>query len=160
MIQKRRLQWLGHLERMLADRLPKKLLTSKITDGRRQQGGQKQRWHDLVHKDLKTLSLVDVWKQEAHKRKLWRENITKRLHGLNREKKLEDKSKNSLACSFAGGTKICANKAGLANHYRQIHQTQQTIRCEYCSLSFKHQGIPNHRKKCSTSNLLHLPHGG
>ena len=28
MIQKRRLQWLGHLERMPADRLPKKLLTS------------------------------------------------------------------------------------------------------------------------------------
>ena len=43
MIQKRRLQWLGHLERMPADRLLKKLLTSKITDGRRQQGGQKQR---------------------------------------------------------------------------------------------------------------------
>ena len=90
MIQKKRLQWLGHLERMPADQLPKKLLTSKITDGRRQQGGQKQRWHDLVHKDLKTLKLVDVWKQEAHKRKLWQENITKRLHGLNREKKLEN----------------------------------------------------------------------
>ena len=160
MIQKRRLQWLGHLERMPADRLPKKLLTSKITDGRRQQDGRKQRWHDLVHKDLKTLNLVDVWKQEAHKRKLWRENITKRLHGLNRKKELEDKSKNSLACSFAECTKICANKAGLANHYRQIHQTQQTIRCEYCGQSFKHQGIHNHRKKCSTSNLLHLPHGG
>ena len=65
-----------------------------------------------------------------------------------------------LACSFAGCTKICANKAGLSNHYRRIHQTQQTIRCEYCGLSFKHQGIHNHRKKCSTSNLLHLPHGG
>ena len=74
MIQKRRLQWLGHLERTSADRLPKKLLTSKIMDGKRQQGGQKQKWHDLVHKDLKTLNLVDVWKQEAHKRKLARKH--------------------------------------------------------------------------------------
>ena len=90
MIQKRRLQRLGHFERMPTDRLPKKLPTSKITDGRRQQSGQKHRCHDLVHKDLKTLNLVDVWKQEAHNRKLWRENITKRLHGLIREKELED----------------------------------------------------------------------
>ena len=48
MIQKRRLKWLGHL------------LISKIADGKRHQGGQKQRWHDLVQSDLKKLNIVDV----------------------------------------------------------------------------------------------------
>ena len=43
MIQKKRLQWLGHVERMHDDRLPKKILVSKIMDGNRHQRGQKQR---------------------------------------------------------------------------------------------------------------------
>ena len=61
MIQKRRLQWLGHVERMHDNHLPKKLLVSKIRDGKRDQGGQKQTWHDLIHADLKEVNMVTSW---------------------------------------------------------------------------------------------------
>ena len=53
MIQKRRLQLLGHVERMHDNRLPKNLL-SKIRNGRRNQSRKKQRWYYPVHADLKS----------------------------------------------------------------------------------------------------------
>ena len=43
MIQKKRLKWLEHLERMPDDRFSRRLLVSKIAGGKRHQGGQKQR---------------------------------------------------------------------------------------------------------------------
>ena len=90
MIQKRRLQWLGHVERIHDDRLPKKLLVSKIRDGKRHQGGQKQRWHDLIHADLKEVNMVTSWKTEARDRKKWRTNIyffMTSMHVRNQQKK-------------------------------------------------------------------------
>ena len=75
MIQRRRLQWLGHLERMENSRLQKKLMVSKIAEGSRSQGGQKKRWHDLIYTDLKKLNIIDTWKTEARNRNDWRKNI-------------------------------------------------------------------------------------
>ena len=182
MIQKRRLQWLGHVERMHDDRLPKKLLVSKIKDGKRHQGGQKQRWHDLIHADLKEVNMATSWKTEAREKE-WRTNIYNLLHDFNARKKSSEKAKKifargrynsdydnsdnknnsvqKLSCMFPGCNKIAANKAGLANHVRQRHRTQESILCQYCELSFKRQGIHNHQKKFSTLNpSVHLPHGG
>ena len=93
MIQKRRLQWLGHVKRMHDDRLPKKLLVSKIRDGKRHQKGQKQRWHDLIHADLKEVNMVTSWKTEARDRKKWRTNIYNLLHDLNARKESTEKAK-------------------------------------------------------------------
>ena len=183
LIQKRRLQWLGHVKRMHDDRLPKKLLVSKIRDGKRLQGGQKQRCHDLIHADLKEVNKVTSWKTEARNRKKWRTNIYNLLHDLNARKESTEKAKKDfarsrynsdydnsdnknnsvqrLSCMFPGCKKIAANKAGLANHVIQRHRTQESILCQYCGLSFKRQGIHNHQKKCSTLNpSVYLPHGG
>ena len=59
MIQRRRLQWLGHLKRMENSKLQKKLMVSKIAEGSRSQGNQK-RWHDLIYTDLKKLNIIDT----------------------------------------------------------------------------------------------------
>ena len=97
MIQKRGLQWLGHVERMHDDRLPKKLLVSKIRYGKRHQGGQKQRWHDLIHAELKEVNMVTGWKTEARDRKKWRTNIYNLLHDLNARKKSTEKAQKDFA---------------------------------------------------------------
>ena len=86
LIQKRRLQWLGYVERMSDERLQKKLLVSKIMNGKRCQGGQKQRWHNLIHADLKQLNMVADWRTAARDRKQWRNNINKLLHELNAQR--------------------------------------------------------------------------
>ena len=65
-----------------------------------------------------------------------------------------------LSCTFQRCNRVAASKAGLANHVRQKHQTEASIKCQYCGLNFKPQGIYNHKKKCSSLNPLHLPHGG
>ena len=50
-IQKRRLQWFGHVKRMDNSRLPAKALETLVS-GTRSQGRQKKRWMDNVKQDL------------------------------------------------------------------------------------------------------------
>ena len=69
-------------------------------------------------------------------------------------------SDKALSCTFPRCNRIAASKAGLANHVKQKHQTQASIKCQYCGLNFKPQGIYNHKKKCSSLNPLNLTHGG
>ena len=43
MMQHRRLQWLGHVERRNEERIPRKILVSRIVGRKRSKGGQKKR---------------------------------------------------------------------------------------------------------------------
>ena len=56
-------------------------------------------------------------------------------------------------CTFPRCNRIAASKAGLANHVKQKHQTQASIKCQYCGLNFKPQGIFNHKKSPHLSIL-------
>ena len=100
MIQRRRLQWLGHLERMENSRLQKKLMVSKIAEGSRSQGGQKKRWHDLIYTDLKKLNIIDTWKTEARNRNDWRKNIKSLSQKTNKEAERNEQSKKDLKKIF------------------------------------------------------------
>ena len=48
MVMRRRLRWLGHLERLDDTRLPKCLLVCRPQAGKRSVGGQKRRWNDVI----------------------------------------------------------------------------------------------------------------
>ena len=55
-IIQRRLEWLGHVIRMPADRLPRHSLSAEgndMTDWSLQPGGQRITWRDIVDRDLK-----------------------------------------------------------------------------------------------------------
>ena len=65
MLQRRRLRWFGHVQRMKNSRLLKQLLVSKIEGGKRLQKKQKQRWHDVMNADLKSLDMVSTWRTKA-----------------------------------------------------------------------------------------------
>ena len=115
-------------------------------NGKRCQGGQKQRWHDLIHADLKQLNMVADWRTAARDRKKWRNNINKLLHELNAQKELDEKARKdsvmiqkniannqtcniassnaSLVCSFPGCNKVAANKTGLVNHTTKTERKQ------------------------------------
>ena len=70
-IKARRLRWLGHVQRMAADRVPKKVLHAK-PEGSRSVGRPRLRWMDDVETDLRLLG-IRRWREKALDRDRWRE---------------------------------------------------------------------------------------
>ena len=70
---KKRLRWLGHVQRMEDDRLPKQLLYGELTSGGRKCGRPKMRFKDNCRRDLKRCNIEEgTWTQLAGNRSDWR----------------------------------------------------------------------------------------
>ena len=57
-----RLQWVGHVERMADDRLPKRAAELR-EQGRRRRGRPRLRWEDCVKRDVRKAGEEEDWKQ-------------------------------------------------------------------------------------------------
>jgi hypothetical protein len=68
-IKEQRLRWLGHTQRMEDDRMVKKLTNWKPF-GKRPAGKPKNRWTDVILKDMKVLK-VKNWKELTRNRNEW-----------------------------------------------------------------------------------------
>jgi len=55
-IKGQKISWLGHLERMEEDRMPKKIFTQKL-DGTRRRGRHRKRWKEEAERDLQVLGM-------------------------------------------------------------------------------------------------------
>jgi len=66
-IKGQRISWLGHLERMEDDRMPKKIFTEEL-EGARRRGGLRKRWKEEVERDLQVLG-VRRWRELVADRK-------------------------------------------------------------------------------------------
>ena len=66
-IKGQRISWLGHLERMEEDRMPKKVFTEKL-EGARRRGRPRKRWKGEVERDLQVLG-VRRWRELVADRK-------------------------------------------------------------------------------------------
>jgi hypothetical protein len=55
-INGKRISWLGHLERMEEDRLPKKIFTQEL-EGTRRRGRLRKEWREEVERDLQVLGV-------------------------------------------------------------------------------------------------------
>ena len=66
-IKGHRISWLGHLERMEEDRMPKKIFTQEL-EGTRSRGRPRKRWKEEVERDLQVLGelVADRKKMERH----------------------------------------------------------------------------------------------
>jgi hypothetical protein len=60
-IKGQRISWLGHLERMEEDRMPKKIFTQEL-EGTRRRGGLRKGWREEVERDLQVLG-VRKWRE-------------------------------------------------------------------------------------------------
>jgi len=65
-----RMSWLGHLERMEEDRMPKKIFTQEL-EGTRRRGRSRKRWREEVDRDLQVLG-VRTWRELVIDRDKWR----------------------------------------------------------------------------------------
>jgi len=57
-VMQRQLLWVGHIIRMSSNRLPRRLLYSKLQEGRRSRGGQMKRFSDHVKLLLKKCQIA------------------------------------------------------------------------------------------------------
>ena len=69
-IKGQRISWLGHLERMEEDRMPKKIFTQEL-EGTRQRGRPRKGWTEEVERDLQVLG-VKRWRELVIDRDKWR----------------------------------------------------------------------------------------
>ena len=70
-LQSKRLRWLGHVFRMLDDRLPKKLLFGQVK-GRRPPGGPRSSFNDVALRDCQNCRINRPYR-DAQNRLLWRD---------------------------------------------------------------------------------------
>ena len=55
-----RISWLGHLERMEEDRVPKKIFTQEL-EGTRRRGRPRKGWKEEIERDLQVLGVKRWW---------------------------------------------------------------------------------------------------
>jgi hypothetical protein len=86
-IKGQRISWLGHLERVEEDRMPKKIFTQKLVESRRK-GRARKGWREEVERDLQVLG-VRRWRELVIDREKWRDIVrqAKAHSGLQRRRK-------------------------------------------------------------------------
>jgi hypothetical protein len=71
LIKGRKISWLGHLERMEDNRMPKKIFTQELEETRRR-GRRRKRWKEEVERDLLG---VRRWRELVADRKKWKDIV-------------------------------------------------------------------------------------
>jgi hypothetical protein len=69
-IKGKKLSWLGHLERMEENRMPKKIFTQEL-EGMRRTARPRKGWREEVERDLQVLG-VRRWRELVIDREKWR----------------------------------------------------------------------------------------
>jgi hypothetical protein len=69
-IKGQRISWVGHLDRIEEDRMPKKIFTQEL-EGTRQRGRPRKGWREEVERDLQVLR-VRRWRELVIDREKWR----------------------------------------------------------------------------------------
>jgi hypothetical protein len=67
------ISWLGHLERMEEDRMPKKIFTQEL-EGTRRRGRPSKGWKEEVERALQVLG-VRRWRELVADRKKWKDTV-------------------------------------------------------------------------------------
>ena len=72
-IKTQRISWLGHLERVDEDRMPKNIFTQEM-EGTRRRGGPGIGWKEEVERDLQVLGMRR-WRELVTDRKTWKDIV-------------------------------------------------------------------------------------
>ena len=72
-IKGQRISWLGHLERLEEDRMPKKIFSQEM-EGMRRRGRPRKGWKEEVERDLQVLG-VRGWRELVANRKKWKDIV-------------------------------------------------------------------------------------
>ncbi|KAA3670761.1 uncharacterized protein DEA37_0015017 [Paragonimus westermani] len=134
--------WLGHVRRMDDDRIPKQLLYGQVKSNKRNPGGQKLRYQDVVQVSPSRCNIVfRCWEVLTLNRTIWRNTIWTGVRKFNeqllrgRERKRAVR-KGTIGAIGRGDVTIwrcdvcgreCAGRLGLVGHQR-THSTPSAKR--------------------------------
>ena len=134
----RRLRWLGHVQRMEDQRLPKQLLYGELKTGSRKRGRPKMRYKDNCKRDLNKCGIDhNTWQQVAKNREAWRAVVRKGVahaekQTINRAKEKRQRRKErdasasihgqsiTLICKFCN--RVCKSNIGRVSHERSCRE--------------------------------------
>jgi len=86
MDKRQRISWLGHLERMEEERMPKNIFIQEL-EGTRRKGRPKKRWKEEVERDLQVVRV-----------RKWRKLVMDKKNG----RVFFDRPKPTVGCSASG----------------------------------------------------------
>ena len=99
-LQKRRLEWLGHLARMSDYRMPKITLFSWLPQPC-PSCGPKRRWRDVAKKDMQAANIAtDTWHEEARNRRGWYEAHNEGVLSHLKQQKKRQQEERTMECSI------------------------------------------------------------
>ena len=134
-VRVRRLEWLGHLARMEPDRLPKRILFGAFQQTR-PFCGPRQRWKDVITRDMKSRNIPVTWYEVAQDRVQWRQLI----HLPTPVPVLNDPLNCGLCSrSFRRAGDHARHKC-LAERQLPIPQQSGSVQCERCLRWFRSKG--------------------
>ena len=73
MDKRAKISWLGHLERMKEDRMPRKIFTQELEETRKR-GRPRKGWKEEVERDLQVLG-VRRWRELVIDREKWKDIV-------------------------------------------------------------------------------------
>ena len=155
MLQKRRLEWLGHLARMPDHRMPKITLFGWMPQPR-PCCGPKRRWRDVLKKDMKDVRIeAEEWYELAQDRREWYRVYSEGAREQLEQHRKKDPGVKTVECDVCG--RLFRREADKARHKcrderaKPVDEQRGSVKCGVCGRWFRSKGgLAVHR--CSTSN--------
>ncbi|XP_063386472.1 uncharacterized protein LOC134672159 [Cydia fagiglandana] len=135
LLKQRRLQWLGHVQRMDSARLPRQTMLSQIAVGKRNVGRPLLRFKDCAKRDMVAFNInCDSWEDLALNRVEWRNSLLRgrethdrswfqdlarkrAIKHMRDEGRLDADPQCTFICHKCG--RLCRSRIGLYSHERR-----------------------------------------
>ena len=143
-LRKRRLRWLGHVERMDENRIPKQMLYAELTKGTRKRGRPRLRYKDVCRSTLKDFNIPESsWREDVKDREGWKSEVeSNAMHFENSRREFAEARRQSRKSALQSGANV------------NVGNVEPHLQCSVCGRQCKaFIGLISHERHCIKSLL-------